>query len=126
MEEDSSEPPLATAEPAILSFPVVGDKKVKEWHLTAAKLAEYRESFPGIDPLAECRKARQWCIDHPSKRKTFGGMPAFLSRWLIKAQDTIGGRGGAATVTEQTRSAVEEFLARRETECEFGGLTYGE
>lgn len=124
--DSCSEPPLATAEPPILSFPVVGDKQVKEWHLTASKLAEYRESFPGVDPLAECRKARQWCIDHPTKRKTFGGMPGFLSRWLTKAQDSSGGRGVGASVTDQTKSAVEEFLSRRETECDFGGLTYGE
>lgn len=125
-EEDSSEPPLATAEPTLLSFPVVGDKKVREWHLTASKLAEYRESFPGVDPLTECRKARQWCVDNPTKRKTLVGMPAFLSRWLTKAQDSAGGRGAGASVTDQTKSAVEEFLSRRETEHDFGGMTYGE
>lgn len=75
----------------ILVFPCVG-KGPREWSLTEAKLAEYSTSFPGVDCLAECRKARQWCIDNPPKRKTFGGMPKFLSSWLSRVQDA----GGAA------------------------------
>ncbi len=48
---------------------------------------EYAETYPGIDAAAECRKARQWCIDNPAKRKTAKGMTAFLNRWMQKAQN---------------------------------------
>src|SRR5262249_17224097 len=78
--EVGSEPAKPASEPkTVLVFPVVGGK-AKEWALTDAKLAEYAEAYPGIDVLLECKKARQWCIDNPSKRKTPRGMPAFLAR----------------------------------------------
>lgn len=89
--EDCSEPLRAASEPAVLVFPTVG--KIKTWPLTGVKLDEYRESYPGVDVLAECRKARQWCLDNGPKRKTAQGMPAFLGRWLAKEQD----RGGRSS-----------------------------
>ena len=64
-------------------------KDVREWPLVQSKIDEYRESFPGINVEAECRKARQWCIDNPTKRKTFKGMPKFLSGWMGRAQDNL-------------------------------------
>jgi hypothetical protein len=82
--EPASEP--AVPDPIVLTFPTNG-KGGKEWHLRESKLAEYRESYPGVDVLAECRKARQWCIDHPRRRKTADGMPAMLSGWLAKEQN---------------------------------------
>jgi hypothetical protein len=83
-------------DPVELVYPIVGGKRGKgptEWPLRQSKLAEYRESFPGVDVLAECRKALQWCRDSPTKRKTFGGMAAFLTRWLSKEQNS--GQSGA-------------------------------
>ena len=74
----------------VLLFPVVGGARLgglAEWPLTAKKLAEYAGSFPGIDVMAECRAARQWCLDNPANRKTYSGLPAFLCRWLTKAQN---------------------------------------
>ncbi len=92
---DSSEPGLPDSEPpapaspespVVLTYPTVGTNS-KEWGLTQAKLDEYRESFPGLDVEAECRKALQWCRDNAANRKTPNGMPKFLCRWLGKAQD---------------------------------------
>ena len=85
-EEDCSEPAGPASEPPVMVFPCVGTGP-KEWPLAAAKLAEYEGSFPGLDVLAECRKARQWCLDNPKKRKTHAGMPKFLGGWLGKAND---------------------------------------
>ncbi len=42
--------------------------------------------YPGVDVLAECRKAYAW-IDAAQNRKTARGMSAFLVRWLNKAAD---------------------------------------
>lgn len=84
--------PGATAGPIAMTFPVVG-KGAKEWPLTEAKLAEYVASYPAVDVRAECRSLRQWAIDNPSKRKTIGGMPAFLSRNLGRKQDEGGTKG---------------------------------
>jgi hypothetical protein len=78
------------SEPSALTFPVVGKQPSKEWQLTESKLGEYRESFPGVDVLAQARAARQWCIDNRAKRKTPIGMPGFLTRWFTKAQNDAG------------------------------------
>lgn len=71
----------------VMVFPCVG-KGPNSWGLSESKLAEYRETFPGVDVLSECRKALQWCVDNPSRRKTARGMPAFLNRWLERAQNS--------------------------------------
>jgi hypothetical protein len=104
-----SEPvPKPASEPPVLVFPTVGKGK-KQWSLIEAKLAEYRESFPGVDVLAECRKALQWCRDNPTKRKTARGMPAFLTRWLGKAQNAgraaSNGKAGPPPETPEQRTA---------------------
>ncbi|NLA42476.1 MAG: hypothetical protein GX874_13960, partial [Smithella sp.] len=53
-----------------------------QWDLTVEKLSEYETTFSDIDIHRELRKARQWLIDNPTKRKTATGMPRFLSGWL--------------------------------------------
>jgi hypothetical protein len=77
----------------IMLFPVVASQsKPSEWPLLPAKLQQYRESYPAVDVLQECRNARQWCIDNKAKRKTYDGMSAFLTRWLQKEQNRGGGK----------------------------------
>lgn len=93
-----------TSEPHVLLFPCVG-KGPKEWALTAAKLAEYQDAFPGVDALAECRKALQWCRDNPRNRKTAAGMPRFLTNWLSRAQDK--GVSGARPSDRMGRARVQ-------------------
>lgn len=83
-----------TAEPPVLVFPCVGVGP-KEWSLSRKKLAEWQEAYPAVSVLTECRKARQWCIDNPAKRKTSKGMNSFLSRWLSRQQDKSGSSHGA-------------------------------
>lgn len=87
-----SEPTASTARVSkgtpvegLLVFPTVGEGKA--WALTPQKLEEYRQAFPGLDPLRECKKALQWCVDNPAKRKTPRGMPSFLFRWLSRSQN---------------------------------------
>ena len=91
--------------PAILDFPTVGSGP-KSWPLVQNKISEYQTSFPGIDILSECRKARQWCVDNPSRRKTFKGMPAFLSRWLGRAQDSD--QVSRATIQQPTKKEYHD------------------
>lgn len=78
----------ATVRGIEMRFPTVGrPNQPKEWVLTDAKVKEYKESYPGVDVEIVLMQARQWCIDNPTKRKTFNGMAAFLSRWLSKEQN---------------------------------------
>ncbi len=72
-----------------LEFPCSG--KLKVWTLTREKLEEYHALYGNqIDVRQEAKKARQWVIDNPSKRKTARGMPKFLNGWFTRAVD----RGG--------------------------------
>ena len=74
-----------------LSFPVHGNGG-KEWPLTARQTDEWREAFPTLDVLAECRKARAWLA--ANGLKTPAGMPRFLVSWLSKATDRAVAPGG--------------------------------
>lgn len=114
--------PLPDADPVLLTFPTVGGE-VKEWHLRQSKLAEYREAFPGLDALAECRKALQWLRDNPSRQKTPRGMARFLGSWLGRAQD----RGAPAGNPARPPETVAERIARirREQECRNNGSMPG-
>ncbi len=110
-QSSAGEPEAATAK-AIMVFPTVG-KGGSTWPLLDAKLEEYRQSFPGVDVLSELRKALQWCRDNPAKRKTFSGIPAFLGRWLARAQNS--GRGVPMTngVRPEPFSGIKAAAAKR-------------
>ncbi len=86
--------------PAVMSFPCVGTGG-KTWRLTAAKLAEYKESFPGVDVNGELLKARQWLHDNPRKAKTATGMARFLGAWLSRSQNAGRASGVAGTITPE-------------------------
>lgn len=116
--EDSLErPALAAAPPppAVLEFPCTGAVGAS-WGLTEAKLDEYRESFPGLDVLAEMRNARQWLLDNPTRRKTFRGMPSFLGAWLRKEIRFERRAVAAAGPAASGRGALFASGAKRETE----------
>jgi hypothetical protein len=82
-----AEPPEdGRSSPAVPGFPCVG-KAAKTWDLTEVHLRELQEAYPGIDARAEALKARQWCRDNPTKRKTAKGMPRFLNGWFAKEQN---------------------------------------
>ncbi len=90
-----SEPASPDSKPdqsVVLIFPTVGTGQ-KEWALTSSHMAGFKEAFPGVDVLAECRKARLWCESNPAKRKTARGMPRFLQGWLERAQNAGKGDG---------------------------------
>lgn len=105
--------PSAPPDPVIFNFLVVGNGG-REWPLLQSKLDEYKQSFPAVDIMAQCRIARQWCIDHPRDRKTPGGMPAFLSRWLTKEQNRghAPGPGNAAAARRATLTPATEKVIR--------------
>lgn len=116
--EDAPEPPLTPAgiEAPFLTFPVAANTGPAEWPLWSAKIIEYRLSFPGIDVEAECRRARQWCIDNPAGRKPYSGMASFLSRWLSsefrKAQEKRDA-AGKAVVDAKNAKRCERCSTRK-------------
>lgn len=109
-QEGGSEPAAPDAEPAsptILSFPVRG-KPDEPWNLSEAKLAEYSETYPGINVRAECRRAWQWLVDNPTSAKS--KIPAYLSRWLSKEQEKAGRAPRAGPTDQKPRVATKADL----------------
>lgn len=119
-EEYCSEPSPKASKPepveVAMEFPVVGGKS-PVWPLARSKLAEWADAFPGVSVEDECRLARQWCIDNPTRRKTAGGMTKFLNAWLTKAQNDgrsnrrpsgslFAAPGGTARSREEQREAA--------------------
>ncbi len=83
--EPAAAPASAPHEDAVLEFPTAG--KTRSWNLYPSKVQEYQSTFPGVDVVAECRRALQWLRDNPARKKTARGIPKFLGSWLGRAQD---------------------------------------
>ena len=56
----------------------------------AGRLAELREAYPAVDVPGEVRRAAQWLIDNPKKRKR--DMRRYFGNWLNRQQDRGGGQ----------------------------------
>jgi len=109
--------PEETASP-VLVFPTVGN--VHTWNLYQPKIDEYQQTYPGVNVVAECRLARQWCIDNPSKRKTVRGIAAFLNSWLSRAQDKPHPTGLFQQTQAQTTESLPELTERIKREAAKG------
>lgn len=106
----SSEPEIpATEQPPadVAAFPCVG--RVDQWGLRQGKLDEWQTCFPAMDVLAEVRKARQWLVDNPGRRKTAKGMTRFLFAWIERAQN--GRRGPPPAPSKAGKPLTIEELA---------------
>lgn len=91
-------------------FPCVGNPKT--WSLSQKLFNQIQEAYPDAPVLDWIKKARLWAETNTSKRKTFKGMPAFLSRWMASQTDRP-----AQTRTFQTNGKpkpanLQEVLAK--------------
>lgn len=108
-EEDGSEPSPARSSPVppdLEGLPLYAEdeKLCRRW---AELLPAWRKAYPGIDILAEVRKAHAWEVSNPSRRKT--DRPAYLRRWLAREQDKAPARGRASShVSDLTQKLLEE------------------
>ena len=75
----------ADAAPALLVFPCCGTPG--EWSLTEERRSEWAAAYPGVDILAEARKALAWLHANPTKGKTARGMAKFLIGWMGRTQN---------------------------------------
>lgn len=101
-DQTESSAALTRTEPAVLTFPTVGMGGTS-WVLTEPQVIAWQSSYPGLDVLAEARKALAWVEANPGRRKTTRGMAAFLVNWFNRSTD----RGGS-----QQRSASPDGLSR--------------
>ena len=104
----------------ILEFPTVG--KEKTWSLKESKQKQYQELYPNLDVPQEIRKARQWCIDNPGRRKTNRGMTAFLGRWLDKAVNSYRSRPkepDELNFDNENTEKLDQLMKQRQVDNEF-------
>lgn len=74
--------------PPLLVFPIKAKAgNPKEWNFCADHLATLTDAFPGIDCLAEARKALGWVKANAAKQKTATGMPRFLYGWIERSNN---------------------------------------
>lgn len=83
----------------------------KEFPICEEKIAEWASAYPTVDVPGEVRKAIQWCIDNPGKRKTTAGALRFLSSWLSRATKPRTGYGDPQAVT----AAPSPYMSAEET-----------
>jgi hypothetical protein len=84
------------------------------WYLSLRKLEQYRDTYGGrVNLDGELRKARQWLRDNASRRKTAGGMAAFLTRWLNRATDSSNPRNNSGPMSkDEYRADRDRRLAK--------------
>jgi len=73
-------------EVARLTFPC--DGPTKEWKVTRDVFVSLQEAFSTVDVVAEIRRAYEWILANPDRRKTAKGMRRFLFNWLSRAVDS--------------------------------------
>lgn len=64
-----------------------------EYGVSEKDFEYYKKLYPGIDVLAELRKAAGWSYGNPKQRKTKRGIGKFITGWLSRAQDSCSGKG---------------------------------
>lgn len=84
----SSEPPKTSDSKLVTNFvfPCVGP--TREWALPVDLYDQLGQWYLGVDRDAELRKAIAWCTTNGSRRKTAKGMPAFLTGWFQRQQNS--------------------------------------
>lgn len=87
---DRSSPPARAEGFPITELAFPCDGTTPTWSVTREQLAQWERLYPHLDVLSECRKALAWIEANVSKRKTAGGMPRYIVKWLNRAQD-VGG-----------------------------------
>lgn len=95
---------LATHAPPIGTLPCTGEHK--RWPLYQSKVDQWQEAYPGVDVVVVLREARQWLLDNPTNRKTYGGMTRFLGRWLATEQNKPKGASNGKVGSNHQGAAV--------------------
>lgn len=83
----------------VLTIPL--NKKNTFFEIFPEDIREWQETFPGVDVFSSLRRARQWSIDYPKRRKTAVGIRGHLSTWLSKDQDKARGQPVAKKTARQ-------------------------
>jgi len=98
----------------------------KSWKVTRGYLDGLADTYPGVNLLAECRKAKAWLDANPRRLKTYAGMKAFLTSWFSRAQNHQGGAayaqsGRASSLPESVIHTEAAWAGQKGGKISFGG-----
>lgn len=110
----------------LLVMPCTGASK--SWKVTRGYLDGLADTYPGINLLAECRKAKAWLDANPRKLKTYSGMKAFLTSWFSRAQNHLGGAscaqpGRVSSLPESVIHTEAAWAGQKGGKITFGGAS---
>lgn len=94
----------------VMAFPVRGGGP--DWILGQAQIDEWREAFPALDVLGQCRAALAWVKASPGRQKTHSGMARFLVGWLNRTTN----RGQRQQVQHLGRRAANYIETQPKTD----------
>ena len=131
--DDNAAAPSAPSTPqpdpsqdVLLVMPCTGASK--SWKVTRGYLDGLADTYPGINLLAECRKAKAWLDANPRKLKTYSGMKAFLTSWFSRAQNHLGGAscaqpGRVSSLPESVIHTEAAWAGQKGGKITFGGAS---
>lgn len=99
----------------------------KTWKVTRGYLDGLRDTYPGIDLMAECRKAKAWLDANPRRLKTYSGMKAFLTSWFSRAQNRLGSclpysqQRGTSSLPDSVIHTEDAWAGQKGGKISFGG-----
>lgn len=114
-ESSEAQAPREPAPPPLLTFPCTGTGP-KTFVVVQSAVDAWSDAFPGVDVLAECKKARAWLMANPPRQKTHRGMERFLVSWFSRQQDRggAGARGSPTPLRSVRGTAADQDAKARE------------
>lgn len=109
--EGEKGPAPVPRELASLKLYCVDDKLCRRW---PELLPAWVEAYPGVDVVAEVKKAHGWEMSNPSRLKK--DRPRFLSNWLNRAQDKAGSSGSGRRNVPRDPNSGQEYVKPPELE----------
>lgn len=58
-------------------------------HVTRVDVDRLQDVYSGVDVPYQVKRAAEWCLNNPARRKTHKGVRKFLSGWCARAQEDI-------------------------------------
>jgi len=86
-------------------------------NIPGALIEKWKQVAPGVDISAEIKKAELWIMSNPEKKRS--KWTAFLSNWMIRAQDHFikyGGRDGKGIRTNRSDPRDQNLQSREDAE----------
>lgn len=100
--------------PSIAVFELNGD--IKQLGFSEQMARSFDVAYPGADNVQRIRRAAQWMLANPTRRKTSKGLMRFINTWISKANDS-----GSDLVTQSGVVRPNAMTNRFSTDSRVGG-----